>query len=127
MSGRGLRGGIVAGAESRVAERLVALIDKFRARFGFPLQGRRMGKTIRMPHLKLFVPRFLDLRLRGGGQEIEEHIVIGRLVVLHQVFLRHAGKCNGVSKGDPEEERTREFGGSPLGMAASYMLETIRS
>ena len=100
MTRRGLCYGIVASAESRVTERLVALIDKFRARFGFPLQGRRMGKTIRMPHLELFVPRFLDLRLRGGGQEIEEHIVVGRLFVLHQVPLPIAKECNGVEGRD---------------------------
>lgn len=103
MTRRRLCYGIVAGAESRVAERLVALIDKFRARFGFALQGRRMGKTIRMPHLELFVPRFLDLRIRGGGQKIEEHVVVGRLFVLHQLPLRYARECNGVEGRDPAD------------------------
>lgn len=80
---------------------MIALIDKFRARFGLPVQGRRMGEAIRMPDLELFVPSLLDLRLRGGGQEIKEYIIIGRPVVLHRVLVRKARKCSGVSVRDP--------------------------
>ena len=43
-----------------------------------------MSKAIRMPDLDLFVPGFLDLSFRGGGEEFEQCIVISRWFVPHR-------------------------------------------
>lgn len=86
--------GVIAGAGSRVTERLIGLIDQLGADFSFAVQRGRMHEAVGVPDLHMFMPGASDLSLRRVRRQFQDGVVVGGAFVLH--WFPCVPKCSGV-------------------------------